>query len=129
MIFSSILVMYRRTFLVLTLLQWLNVFFIQIKVIYKGVLSICQAWLDLWYKGQNSPFDNSFSNNFSLFQLETKNLFLQTILAIHTYMVSIQKIFVWKNLIYILETCHFELFWYVINCLLQIETPYAKKLK
>ena len=29
----------------------------------------------LLYKAQNSPFDNSYSNKISLFQLETKNSF------------------------------------------------------
>ena len=47
---------------------------LQNKVIHLGVLPTARVWLNLWYKDQNSPFDNSFSNHFSLFQLETKNL-------------------------------------------------------
>ena len=42
------------------------------------VLSTGRLWPNLWYKAQNSPFDNSYSNIFSLFQLETKTQFLLT---------------------------------------------------
>ena len=45
------------------------------RVIYKGVLSTGWVRLDLWCKAQNHPFDNSSSNIFSLFQLETNNGF------------------------------------------------------
>ena len=112
MIFSSVLVMYCRTFLSLTSLQWLNIFFIQIKVIYKGVLSTRQARLDLWYKDQNSSFDKCFNNKFSLFQLETKNQFLENNVSLFQheqktsfykqcwqYIVSIQIFFLKKSYI------------------------------
>ena len=58
------------------------------KVIYKGVLSTGRLWLDLWFKDQNCPFENSFSNNFSVF---TKN--------VGQIWLSIQKLFFGKNLI------------------------------
>ena len=37
------------------------------KVIYYGVLSTGRMRLNLVFKDQNSPFDNSFTYNFSLF--------------------------------------------------------------
>ena len=59
------------------------------RVIYKGVLSTGWVRLDLWCKAQNHPFDNSSSNIFSLFQLETNNSFYK---QCWPYMVPIQKI-------------------------------------
>ena len=53
--------------------------------LFRGIVN----WLNLWYKDQNSPFDNNFSNNLSSFQLETKNRL--------PYMVSIQEIIFGKN--------------------------------
>ena len=58
------------------------------KVIYKGILSTGRLWLDLSYKNQNCPFENSFSNNFSVF---TKN--------VGQMWLSIQKIIFGKDLI------------------------------
>ena len=65
------------------------------KVIYYGVLSTGRVQLDLqYYNNQKSPFDNSFSNIFTLFQLETKkpSFYKQCWPEI----VSIQNFFFWK---------------------------------
>ena len=50
------------------------------KVIYQGVLLSGRLQLDLRYKELKNC--TSFSNNFCLCQLETKNHYLQTMLAI-----------------------------------------------
>ena len=81
-------------------------------VIYLGVLLTGPVRLDLWYKDQNSPFYNSFSINFSLFQLETKNCSYKQFWPF--YMVFIPNIF-WKKKLY-KKPCNFEPFCYVINC-------------
>ena len=36
---------------------------LQNKVIHLGVLPTARVWLNLWYKDQNSPLDNSISTN------------------------------------------------------------------
>ena len=70
------------------------------KVIYKGVLSTGRLWLDLWFKDQNCPFENSFSNNFSVL---AKCGF--------PFKFFFEKILFKKP-------CNFEPFCYVINCVL-----------
>jgi hypothetical protein len=57
---------------------------------------------DAWYKNQNCPFDNSFSNNFSLFQLETKTVLTNNVGNFHLES-------------YTCKTCHFERFCYLIS--------------
>ena len=52
------------------------------RVIYSGVLSTGWVRLDLRYKDQNSPIDNSFRNISSFISTWNKKQFLQTMLAI-----------------------------------------------
>ena len=56
------------------------------KCIHANLLRGIVNWSEAIWKTQNSPFDNTFSNNFSLFQL------LQLLNFYKQYIVSIQEI-------------------------------------
>ena len=86
-------------------ISFYEIFYYQLERYFiKGYCQPVGCWLDLRYKDQNSPFDNSFSNKFSLFQLD-KNVMYKQIFAIY-----IQKIFSENNLIKTRQ------FWTILLC-------------